>query len=213
MKNERKKKIISVISASSGAGGTFVAVQLALSIGKREKAVTYIDEPLCRCPRCVSKPSLYHRKGIVDKMHGKGFTDLFKLKYEGKEVCNKANLCRNVNWVIRTPDSPYCEITPEEVGGEYVICNNPAYINKSTVIICVVRAEPSHILAALPKIRNLKENYGLKVIWVVNHCCPQGHVKDLKLVAGIKPDYLFSSQGKETEKTIKELAEYIITLY
>ena len=207
------KRIISVIGASRGAGATFIATKLALELGKKTEGVTYLEGDLCHCRYCIQKPLVYYDLELFRYISPRRLVDFFYEKALGQRTDNKVNLYRNVNWVVETPCSPGCDLAPEDVGGKYIIWDNPQEFHQSKLIICIINPRKSHVMAALPAIRNCKEKYASRMIWIFNGDDSKTAIKCAEKFIGQRGDYIIPWGEEKACDVIKELAEYILTLY
>lgn len=207
---KKDKKIISVVGASSGCGATYVGTRLAIEMGKLGGKVTFLENYSCDCPRCERTPLIYYD---LDLYKNRRFADFFFDKATGRPVDNRVNYDKGVNWVIRTPSSPVCKITPHDVAGEYIIWDNHGELQGSHLILCVLNPEKKHLMAGLDTIKYCRDKLPAKTFFIFNQIVSDASSKAAEDFLKIKADFRFEDNKNEHEQTFKLLAKQILTLF
>lgn len=211
-----KKKIIAVFGASSGAGATFTATKLAMAMAAKTDGVTYLETHICDCFACRRKPLVFYGKELRNSIFAGRFADFFYMKFLGDETAGRANLYKGVNWAVRTDCSPCCTLLPVDVAGRYVIWDNPPEKNafeSADLIFCVLVPKREHVMAGAEFAKDcLKAHIGRTKL-VFNRVNSASELRHAESYIGRKADFVMPEGTAEAQKTIDDLAEYILTLY
>lgn len=209
------KKIIAVVGASSGAGATFVAKRLAVFMAQKCEGVTYLENHNCSCPRCMRKPLVFYDMGLYKTFFPGRFADFFFMKFMGDDTDRKVNLYKNVNWVVRRMESPCCKLFPEDVAGKYIIWDNPEEQGSShaDLILCIVDVDIAHVMSGIDNIRSFLRDSSSKTKIVLNRVKSDALVKKTESYIGRSSDFVIWEKPASVDKNIKEIADYVASLY
>lgn len=230
--------MINIKGACCGCGATFIAVSLAEALALYSDSVAYL-EGACH-DNCHSIP--FYELSLDRNIWPGRFNDFYDLKKHGLPLNSRVNYFRGVDWVVSTggKKEPGKEIHPEEIAGEYVICDNAPDAVRSDLTICVIDVMPAKVLASAEIVSKLKEESGDHIRWIMNKTRGRNSISDAEKFLGVKADWslcaadeeaVYDAQFKgepvtamsleEMQKgssygfacTLNEIAMYILTLY
>lgn len=200
-----EKKKIYIIGACRGCGATFVSVGLAFALGRQKEAaakgITYLegishDDAV----RSGGHSLPYYELSFDKNISAKKFTDYFALKKANKLSVNRLNLYGNVNWVVRTDNSPSgVFLTPEDVPGRFVLWDEPGPVGTAAepdLAIVVFDTLPSRVMAGQQKINMCRERFGSRILWVMNRDCKLAANRTEKFLK-IKADHRLTAEPFE----------------
>lgn len=199
-----------------GSGAGFLATTLSFVMAEKIDGVTFVDKP--------SQSTYSLRPSLINQ-----------LSMEKVPCNNGLRMFHNINWIIASDyeNAFYSAIDVKSVKGKYIVCNSPETYRHFDLIICVIDALPSKVVASKAKVEHLKEYFFNKVIWVINRDFYEDR-RRIEKYLGIKFDfempiiaqeafYKAERYGKPLAKTkflkfedkqkIGSIADYIVSLY
>ena len=209
-------KKICVTGGCRGAGTTFIASSLALFLAEIVDGVAFVESP--KVNSFKEEPRISDLLSLGDKSSKK-----------------RLNVQYNVNWIFREDSIKKSCKNEEERGlnGRYVIYDDPCDFRSFDLIICVVDALPSKVIASVKSTGHLKEYFSGKIFWVLNRGKDE-EKRAIEKYLGIKFDAVIPIESAESfykaerfarplakskfisedvKISIKNIAEYIASLY
>ncbi len=209
-------KRICITGGCQGAGATFFATTLAFVLAEKVDGVTFVESP---------KANRYKEE-----------TDLVSQLSMENIVSNRGlRLFHNINWIIRDDYKMNSDGINfiERIPGKYILCDCPIEYRKYDLIICVVDALPSRVVASKKTVNHFKNYFSNRILWVLNRDF-NGDCKKIEKYLGVKFDYIIPAESqelfykaerfgrplaksqymqKETKEKFQEIASYILSLY
>lgn len=205
-------KNICVIGGCQGAGATFLSTTLAFIMAEKIDGITFVESP--------SKSGSAKNPSLINQ-----------LSMEKVFRNNSLKLFENVNWILSWEEKSLASL--EKINGSYKIWDSPNSYRNCDLIICVIDALPSKVMASTARVGHLKAYFSNRIVWVLNRDF-NGDRKSIETYLGIKFDfeipvveqeifYRAEKYGRplakskflddEIKKRIGIIGDYIISLY